>query len=162
MKYQPIMATHGYVLSKDRKKVLLLHRDKKENDDHLGKWIGLGGKMIPEENIVTCMKREIREEAGIECLNMKLRGTINWTGFGAKGEDWFGFIFLIDEFSGVPFKSNPEGTVDWIDIKEMYSLPLWEGDRYFLPLVFDEDPRIFYGYMPYYEGNPLSWSFERI
>jgi hypothetical protein len=45
--------------------------------------------------------REIREEAQIECLSMQLRGTLNWPGFGKNGEDWLGFIFLIDRFEGV-------------------------------------------------------------
>ena len=39
------------------------------------------------------MRREIREEAGIECESMQLRGTLNWPGFGKHGEDWLGFIF---------------------------------------------------------------------
>jgi 8-oxo-dGTP diphosphatase len=39
---------------------------------------------------------------------------------------------------------------------------MWEGDRYFLPLVFDDDPRMFHGYMPYKDGKPLSWEFVRV
>ncbi len=39
---------------------------------------------------------------------------------------------------------------------------MWEGDRFFLPLVFDDDPRIFHGLMPYENGRPLSWHYERL
>jgi 8-oxo-dGTP diphosphatase len=40
-------------------------------------------------------------------------------------------------------------------------LPLWEGDRHFLPLVFDElGP--FHGVMPYRDGKMVSWSFSRL
>jgi 8-oxo-dGTP diphosphatase len=45
--------------------------------------------------------------------------------------------------------------------RDAAQLPMWEGDRYFLPLVFDEDPRVFHGIMPYKNGQPESWSFER-
>ena len=41
-------------------------------------------------------------------------------------------------------------------------LPLWDGDRHFLPLVFDDDPRVFHGVMPYAGGRALSWSYCRI
>ncbi len=114
-----------------------------------------------DEDIATCMKREIREEADIECMKIKLRGTINWTSFGGDGEDWLGFIFRIDRFSGTPFSENKEGTLDWHPIKELHTLPMWPGDRYFLPLVFDDNPAIFHGHMPYRDGMPLSWHYER-
>jgi N-methylhydantoinase A len=45
--------------------------------------------------------------------------------------------------------------------RDAAQLPMWEGDRYFLPLVFDNDPRTFHGVMPYKNGRPESWSFER-
>lgn len=160
--YTPIVGTLGYVMSPDHKKVLLVHRNARQTDDHLGKYNGLGGKMEPQEDVVACMKREIFEEANIECLDLKLRGTINWTGFGRKGEDWLGFIFRIDSFRGTPATSNPEGNLEWIPVNQMDKLPLWEGDRHFLPLVFDEDPRAFHGYMPYNNDRVVSWSFTRI
>jgi 8-oxo-dGTP diphosphatase len=161
MPYTPIVGTLGYVLSPDRKNVLLVHRVARQHDHHLGKCNGLGGKMEPDEDIATCMKREIREEAGIECLQMLLRGTINWTGFGPNGEDWLGFIFCIEKFSGEPFKENVEGRLEWVPVDKIYELPMWKGDRHFLPLIFDEDPRIFHGYMPYKNDEPQSWSYIR-
>ncbi|HRA76383.1 MAG TPA: hypothetical protein PLE12_09125, partial [Propionicimonas sp.] len=36
-------------------------------------------------------------------------------------------------------------------------LPMWEGDRYWLPLVFADGP-VFHGVMPYADGHPVSWS----
>lgn len=162
MPYTPIVGSLGYVMSPDQKKVLLVHRNARNNDDHLGKYNGLGGKMEPNEDIVSCMKREIQEEAGIECEQLSLRGTINWTGFGPSGEDWLGFIFRIDSFKGTPYEKNEEGTLSWIPISEIGNLPIWEGDRHFLHLIFDEDPRAFHGFMPYENDRPLSWSFTRI
>jgi 8-oxo-dGTP diphosphatase len=102
------------------------------------------------------------EEAGITCEEIRLRGTVNWTGFGPNGEDWLGFIFRIDRFSGVPFTENEEGLLTWIDLDRLDELPMWEGDRFFLPMVFDDDPRQFHGHMPYRNGSPVSWSFQRI
>jgi len=162
MPYCPIVATLGYVLSPDGRRVLLVHRNARPEDEHLGKYNGLGGKMEPEEDIVDCMRREIREEAGIECTDMQLRGSVNWPGFGKNGEDWLGFIFLITRFEGTPPDSNPEGTLEWVNLDAIHDLPMWEGDRFFLPLVFDEDPRAFHGVMPYRHGRPIDWRFSRL
>ena len=138
-----------------------MHRIARAGDQHFGKYNGLGGKMKAGEDVFTCMAREIREESGLECTAMELRGTINWTGFGPQGEDWLGFIFLIREFAGEPRYKNEEGDLLWHPIDRLLELPMWEGDKYFLPLVFDGDPRPFHGYMPYDGGRPLSWTYRR-
>lgn len=161
MPYTPILATLGYVLSADGSQVLLIHRNARPGDHHLGKYNGLGGKLEPDEDLGAGMRREIREEAGIECTDLQLRGTISWPGFGKHGEDWFGGLFLIAGYSGTPLPDNPEGTLQWVPLDRIMDLPLWEGDRHFLPLVFDGDPRPFHGVMPYRDGRMLSWRYSR-
>jgi len=160
MPYTPILATLGYILSPDGKQVLLIHRNRRPGDAHLGKYNGLGGKLEPGEDVVACMRREVREEAGIECEELTLRGTISWPGFGKHGEDWFGFLFRIDRFTGTPRADNPEGTLEWIDVDRILDLPLWEGDRHFLPLVFNDTSRQFHGVMPYRDGRPVRWHYS--
>ncbi len=162
MPYTPIVATLGYVLSPDGKRVLMIHRNARPDDQHLGKYNGLGGKLDPHEDVLAGMRREIREEAGIECDEWQLRGTINWPGFGKRGEDWLGFIFTITRFSGMPLERNPEGALEWVELDRLHELPMWDGDRHFLPLVFDADPRPFHGVMPYRDGRMQSWSYSRL
>jgi 8-oxo-dGTP diphosphatase len=162
MAYTPILATLGYIMSTDGQKTLLIHRNSRPDDQHLGKYNGLGGKLEPDEDIIAGLKREIREEAGLECEDILLRGTISWPGFGKNGEDWFGFIFRIDRYRGTPLTKNPEGTLSWMPVEGVLELPLWEGDRYFLPLVFSQDPRQFHGVMPYENGRPVSWTYSVI
>jgi 8-oxo-dGTP diphosphatase len=170
MPYSPILATLAYVLSPDRSSVLMIHRDARPDDHHLGKCNGLGGKLRSDEDIVTGVKREVREEAGIECERLHLAGTVSWPGFGARGgalersdqgqgEGWFGFVFRVDAFSGEPRRTSPEGTLGWVPLGEVMGLPLWEGDRNFLPLVFAEPQRPFHGVMPYRDGRPVSWRY---
>lgn len=160
--YMPIIGTLGYILSPDGLQTLLVHRTARASDQHLGKYNGLGGKMHSDEDVVGCMRREIREESGLECTAPELRGTINWTGFGPDGENWLGFIFLITAFTGTLLSCNEEGNVAWYPVAALNRLPMWEGDRYFLPLVFDGDARLFHGHMPYAEGRPIGWSYSRV
>jgi 8-oxo-dGTP diphosphatase len=162
MPYTPILATLGYVLSPDGQLVLLVHRNRRPEDAHFGKYNGLGGKLDPDEDVVMGLRREVREEAGLECDAVVLRGTISWPGFGKHGEDWFGFIFRIDRWSGQPRTDNAEGTLEWVAVDRLLELPLWEGDRYFLPLVFARSEQQFHGIMPYREGRPLRWNYSLV
>lgn len=162
MAYRPIASTLGYVLSPDRSKVLMVHRTLRDDDEHRGKYNGLGGHLERDEDVASCMIREAREEAGIECTRLTLRGTVNWNDFGDSGDDWIGFIFRIDEFDGAPFERNEDGPLEWVDVARLDDLPMWEGDRLFLPMVFDADPRPFHGFMRYRDDRPVSWSYERL
>ncbi len=162
MPYTPILATLGYVFSPDGRQVLMIHRNARPDDAHFGKYNGLGGKLEANEDVVAGLRRELREEAGIECDTVELAGTISWPGFGKNGEDWFGFIFRITSFTGTPLSANPEGALEWVDVERVASLPLWEGDRFFLPYVFDRAGPQFHGNMPYQNGTPLGWRLTTI
>ena len=72
-----------------------------------------------------------------------------------------GFLFLVTAYSGEPPAANVEGELEWVPVDRLDQLPLWEGDRHFLPLVFDGDPRPFHGVMPYRSGRMVSWSYSR-
>lgn len=157
--YTPVLATLGYVLSPDGREVLMMHRNRRADDAHFGKYNGLGGKLHRDEDVISGLRREIREEAGVECISIRLRGTISWPGFGKEGEDWFGFIFLIDHWRGEPKTECPEGCLQWVSVTQLLNLKLWEGDRHFLPLVFDNNGRAFHGVMPYRDGRPVSWTY---
>src|SRR5260370_1606460 len=149
MAFTPTLATLGYVLSPDGKQVLLIHRNRRPTDAHYGKYNGLGGKLEAGEDVVACLRREVREGSGLECEDLVLRGTISWPGFGKHGEDWFGFVFRVDRYSGAPFTGNDEGSLEWVETERVLELPLWEGDRFFLPLLFETNGRQFHALIPY-------------
>jgi 8-oxo-dGTP diphosphatase len=162
--YTPILATLGYVLSEDRQRVLLIRRDARPDDHALGKYNGLGGKLERTEDAAAGMVRELREEAGITATALHLRATLSWPGFGKGGEDWLAFVFLITGFTGTVLPGNPEGSLHWVPLETLLlgELPLWPGDRHFLPLLFDTDPRPIHGVMPYEAGQPTDWRFTRL
>jgi len=163
MPYSPILATLGYVFHPTEPKVLLVHRTARgAADAHHGKYNGLGGKLERDEDIVAGLKRELLEEAGLTATALHLAGTISWPGFGKHGEDWFGFLFRITQFTGEAIATNDEGTLHWVPIADVPALPLWEGDKFFLPLIFDPSARPFHGVMPYSGGRPTGWSFAQL
>jgi len=158
----PIIATIAYILSPDRSRVLLIHRDKRPDDIHYGKYLGLGGRVEPDEDVVSGVRREIREESGLTADEITLRGTIHWPGFGHGGDGWFGFVFRVDSFTGAPHEGNAEGTLAWVRVVDLATVPMWDSDHRWLPMVFNGDPRQFHGVMPYHEGTMLSWSYQRL
>lgn len=160
MPYTPILATLGYIFSPCGSQVLMVHRNARPGDAHLGKWNGLGGKLDPGEDVVSGFRREVREEAGLECDELQLAGTISWPGFGKGGEDWFGFLFRVTRYTGTPPVSNHEGTLAWQNVTDVPNLPLWEGDQFFLPLVLGRQSGQFHGVMPYRDGHPVGWSYS--
>lgn len=164
MPYTPILATLGYIVSPDRTHVLLIHRNTRPDDHAYGKYNGLGGKIERSEDVGESLRRELQEEAGVTATGTEFRGTVSWPGFGKNGEDWLAFIFLVTSWDGELLKENHEGTLSWESVSRLVSgeLPQWSGDKYFLPLVFDNDPRPFHGFMPYENGEPVSWSVTRL
>ncbi len=151
-RYRPVLATLGYVLNTATDRVLLVHRTARAGDDQYGMYNGVGGKLEPGEDIVTGFRRELREETGLVADSLELRGTLNWPGFGSDGADWFGCVFLVTAFTGEAPASNAEGTLHWVERARLGELPMQEGDRYFLPLVFDPGVAQFHGVLAYRDG----------
>jgi 8-oxo-dGTP diphosphatase len=130
-------------------KTLMVHRIKKPNDIHEGKWNGLGGKLEPGETPEECARREIFEESGLRVKNLVLKGLLTFPLF-ARDEDWYAFVFVATDFEGSLIES-PEGTLQWIADDKLPELNLWEGDRIFLPWL--ERPGFFSGKFVYQNGD---------
>lgn len=173
--FRPFVGTLAYLWDRDRDVVLMVRREGRPDDDHLGYYNGLGGKVERDEDIIAGVRRELHEEAEVELTSLTLRGTITWSGFGSNGDDWLAFVFLCDAWNGTPPDHNPEGSLHWIDRSRLVqacsvdpdtvqaaALPMWDGDRHFVPLVFDDDQRPFHGTMPYNGRTAQSWTFSRL
>ena len=148
------LATLCYIMDKKNNSTLMLHRIKKENDYHQGKWNGLGGKLNQGESPEECAIREIKEESGLIVKNPLLKGFITFPNFDGV-DDWYVFVFTIDEFEGRLIDS-PEGKLASIPSEKLTSLNLWEGDKIFLDWIFKE--KIFSAKFNYEKGNFIDYS----
>jgi 8-oxo-dGTP diphosphatase len=59
----------------------MVHRVKKQNDMHQGKWNGLGGKLEAGESPEQCAVREIAEESGLQVMDLELKGILTFPAF---------------------------------------------------------------------------------
>ena len=111
---------------------LMMHRTKKSVDENAGKWIGLGGHLQENETPEECVRREVREEAGLELRNLRLRVILTFI-----LPDWgneLTFLYTA-EAEDTPLPECSEGVLQWIQKEQVMNLSLWEGDRVFLPLL---------------------------
>ena len=143
-----ILSTLCYI-EKDNQ-VLMLHRTKKSIDPNRGKWIGVGGKLEPNESPDECIIREVYEETGLH-IQPQLRGILTF--ILPKWENELTFLYTSNNFEGTLKECN-EGQLQWIDRNKVLDLNLWEGDKHFLPkllesndfftmkLVYDKDDQL--------------------
>jgi len=125
----------------------MLHRNAKDADIHEGKWNGLGGKFEPGESPAQAAKREFLEEASADLPESAFRplGVLQFPDFKPEAsEDWIVWVFEADwTLGGVKpglVRSTREGDLHWVPEGEVTALPLWEGDREFIPLVLERRP----------------------
>lgn len=129
------LCTLAYVRDGDR--TLMLRRPDDPSHHQAGKYNGLGGKFEPGESPEECLRREVLEESGLVVEEAELKGFITFPDFDGE-DDWYVFVYLVTGYSGTP-TSSAEGELHWVPTDEIVDLPLWEGDRHFLPWLEREE-----------------------
>lgn len=132
-------------------KYLMLHRNKKKNDINQGKWIGIGGKFIEGETPEECMLREVKEETGYSLIRYFYRGLVTFVQDGQETE--YMHLFTADQWEGTPIACM-EGTLAWVNKKDIFQLNLWEGDRIFFRLL--EERQNYFSLKLRYMGEKLA------
>ena len=130
---------------------LMLHRVKKENDLNRDKWVGIGGKFEDKESPEEANLRETLEETGLTLKNAEYRGIVTFV--SDKWETEYMHIFYADKFEGT-VKECDEGELCWVNKKDIFSLPIWEGDKIFLRLLDEKTP--FFSLKLEYMGDRLA------
>lgn len=123
------------------KELLLLHRNKKANDVHEGKWISVGGKLEPGETPDECARREIFEETNLRVTEMDFKGIITFPEF-TLGHDWYTYVFKVTAFEGklISDEDSREGTLAWIPYDKVLEMPTWEGDYEIFKWILEDVP----------------------
>lgn len=129
---------------------LMLHRIKKENDINKDKWIGVGGHFEKDESPEECLLREVFEETGLTLTSWKLRGIVTFICDVWHTE--YMFLYTADEYTGIMSQCD-EGELEWVNKKDVYNLPLWEGDKIFFHLL--EEKADFFSLKLRYDGDKL-------
>lgn len=117
---------------------LMLHRTKKKNDANHDKWLGVGGGIEPGETPDECLLREVREETGLTLSAFEKRGVIDFVSDRWEDEEMHLYTARIPD--GAEPGMCDEGDLEWVAKDRILRLPLWEGDKIFLKLLYEDAP----------------------
>ncbi len=130
---------------------LMLHRIKKKNDLNHDKWIGVGGKFEDGETPFDCARREIFEECGVKVKGLMYRGIVTFVS-DEYGTEYM-HLFTASDYDGEIDYSCNEGRLEWVKKEDVFSLPIWEGDKIFFKLLSKENR--FFSLKLCYKGDTL-------
>ncbi|MBO5380410.1 MAG: 8-oxo-dGTP diphosphatase [Clostridia bacterium] len=136
---------------------LMMLRNKKKNDLNEGKYVGIGGHFLENEDPYECMVREAKEETGLDVFP-KYRGIVTFISSEYESEQMH--LFTATEFSGELIDCD-EGELVFVPKEKLKSLPTWEGDRIFFDLLDTRED--FFALKLVYEGDVLvSYSIDGV
>lgn len=115
----------------DGQKMLLQNRVKKD-------WRGYtlpGGHVEPGESFVEAVKREMKEETGLEIAHPRLVGVKQ---FPIPNGRYVVLLFKAEEFTG-QLVSSEEGRMEWIGKEQLKSLPTVDDFEDLLRVINDPE-----------------------
>jgi 8-oxo-dGTP diphosphatase len=133
---------------------VLLLRGSAQKRIWANKYNGIGGHVERDEDVFTAARREVREETGLEVDDLRLAGLINIDGDRPTGIMLF--VFTVESTAGEPISSE-EGTLEWIDRRQLAQLDLVEDLPTILPRALAVAPgeRPFFAHYGYDAGERL-------
>jgi 8-oxo-dGTP diphosphatase len=117
---------------------------------------GVGGHLEAGEDLLASVRREVREETGLELGDACLRAVVNVDEAGKPGVVLFVFTAPSDSRQ---LRSSREGKVSWVPRQRLMELDLVEDLRQLLPIVLDENASQWFGHLEY-DGTGKLTSFR--
>ena len=99
-----------------------------------GRYNGFGGKVEHNEDIETCARREVKEEAGIKVHSLGKVAELSFHFFHKPELDCIVHTFLVSDWSGELVESN-EMKPEWFSIDKLPFTQMWPDDIYWPPHV---------------------------
>ncbi|MDQ3098817.1 MAG: NUDIX domain-containing protein [bacterium] len=117
----------------------------------------IGGKVHLDEDPLTCVKRELMEEAQIEVKNLRLKAIV--TENKSKEDktyqtNWQIFQF-IGEYEGTTVGTTDEGELMWLSVEEIKKEKVADSIASILDLLIDPQKGIIFAKYNYGKNNEI-------
>ena len=161
--YNSTIVSLGYLTNPEKTRTMLLYHNANMNDYSYGKYNGYSTHVQTNESSYEAFCRAVLEQTNLTVRQAQFRGSVHWPHFKDPYKSFFAQIFLCSDYEGIPLQFNNLGQNRWLTVTEVLrgDVPVWDGDKHFLPMVFDDNKMPFHGYMPYEKGVPRGWFFQR-
>jgi len=140
---QLIVACEVYIVHKDK---VLMHKRAESKSLFPGYWIGPGGHVEENEDVLSAAIREIKEETGVvlQPTNVSLK-VLAFHHHIDRNEVWMEYLFQAEIPSTQPVHSTEEGETTWIAINDLLSLDnIFPPSKYYLQHILDKNSGIKY------------------
>lgn len=137
-------------------KLLMLNRNYKP---WMGSWNGVGGKRENNEDVLTTIIREIKEETNITVTPDQVidKGVVTWNSYDVNGLGLHLFLVNLDEqYVYETPKVTTEGILDWKDISWVASFDNYgvcDNIPYFINYVINDEKK--YNHQCIFNNNIL-------
>ena len=145
-RYQVVPRSIIFLINKDQ---VLLQKGSVEKKIYPGLYNGIGGHIERGEDILSGAVRELQEETGIRCPDLRLAGTIMIDVTLTEGI--LLFVFTGENVIG-ELKPSKEGTLHWINIEQLDQFGVVEDVPELLSHVIKhlETRQLFFGQYSYH------------
>jgi 8-oxo-dGTP diphosphatase len=152
-RYQVVPRTLILVFQGDE---VLLQKGSATKKIWAGYYNGLGGHVERGEDALSAARRELMEEAGLECSDLHLCGTIM-----IDVEDQKGIMLFVMTGSKAKGTVNDseEGSLHWVSVNELSEIQVVEDIPELIERILVDKPKIFHAHYGYDENGKRITSF---
>lgn len=121
---------------------------------------GIGGHVEPGEDFLAAAQRELAEETGLHGVALTLRGLLNIAVQpGGNAPSGVAVFVFSGESTSWDVAASGEGSLHWIPVTEIDSLPLVDDLHQLLPLLLQKQGMIYGHYQPD-ESGAMTYRFH--
>lgn len=146
-RYQVVPRTLILVFQNDK---VLLQKGAPTKKIWAGYYNGLGGHIERGEDALSAARRELMEEAGLECLDLHLCGTVMIDVEEHNGITLF--VMTGNQIKGTINESD-EGSLHWVKIEDLAALKVVEDIPEIVERILTEKQAIFHAHYGYDESG---------
>lgn len=123
-----------------------------------GWWNPPGGHIEHGEGVIEAGKREVKEETGIEVVEMLLKGVVHVSGF--FGKDILLFVTECKVSSDLELVESEEGRLAWVSPAALSKMKVFEDLELIIKKVVEMKEGVFTARSQHDNGKLVEWVWE--